>query len=105
MKREKDKKRKSEKGLSPTFLCTPASPQHQRKNKKEKKRRIREKEIKRKREGKKGKREKEKRRKSEKGLTPTFLCTQASNPYLDISTPSRMMMIKKCSANFFKLRS
>ena len=27
---------------------------------------------------------KRKRRKSEKGLNPTFLCTQASNPYLDL---------------------
>ena len=27
---------------------------------------------------------KRKRRKSEKGITKTFLCTQASNPYLDV---------------------
>ena len=55
--RKKKKKRKSEKVKK-------------RKKEKEKKRKSEEK--------------KEKRRISEKGLTPTFLCTQDSNPYLDV---------------------
>ena len=54
------------------------------KSEKEKKRK-REKENKRKKEEKK-----DKRRKSEIGLTPTFLCTQTSPPYLDIPLLVRM---------------
>ena len=51
-----------------------------RKKEKKRKRKI-EKQKKRKEKNKKREREKEiKRRKSEKGLTPTFLCTQASSP-------------------------
>ena len=69
-------------------MLTPIRRKEKKKEKRKKKRKKEKKEKKRKREkGKKRKREKEKikrkRRKSEKGLTPTFLCTQASNPYLD----------------------
>ena len=37
------------------------------------------------------KRKKRKRRKSKKDLTPTFLCTQASKPYLDVPLLVGMM--------------
>ena len=96
MKREKDKKRKKWERPNPDILVHPSlfptskKKQKRKKGKKKekrKKKRIREKEKKRKREKEKKrkretekKRKKRKKRKSEKGLTPTFLCTQASSP-------------------------
>ena len=52
-----------------------------------------------KRKKKKRKREekKEKRSKSEKGLTPTFLCTPDSNPYLDV--PLLVVGVRERSGN------
>ena len=64
----------------------PTSRIKKRKKKEKKEKREKEKKWKREKEKKEEKKEekKDKRRKSEKGLTPTFLCTQASNPYLVI---------------------
>ena len=82
----------SKKRLTPTFLCTGKEKEKKRKSEKEKKReKLKKKKIKTKKKRKRRKKinkiktkKPEARRKSEKGLTPTFLCTQASNPYLDV---------------------
>ena len=52
--------------------------------KKKKKTKEKEKKRRKKRKRKNERNKKRKRRKSEKGVTKTFLCTQASNPYLDV---------------------
>ena len=69
-------------------MCTQSSSLPYRKNKKRRKKKKKRKKGKKRKSEKEKKRKKEekkdKRRKSEKGLTPTFLCTQASKPYLDV---------------------